>query len=230
MTFTKYKLAQIADFIGGSQPPKSIFSKKKKEGYVRLIQIRDYKTDNYKVYIPKSSTKKFCTEDDVMIGRYGPPVFQILRGLSGAYNVALIKATPKQEVLTNSYLYWLLQTSDIQHYIISISQRSAGQSGVNKNALENYSVLIPPLSEQQRIVAKLDTVFERLDQAIQLVEENIKATRELWESALAKVFEEVKNSAPVFELKDLAKKIESGFACSKKNEVPNGSRLWTCGV
>ena len=65
----------------------NLIFQKKKDGYIRLIQIRDYKSDDYAVYIPENSTKKFCTEDDIMIGRYGPPVFQILRGISGAYNV-----------------------------------------------------------------------------------------------------------------------------------------------
>ena len=87
-------LTEVVDFIGGSQPPKSQFSDVQKEGYVRLIQIRDYKTDNHIVYVDSASTKKFCTKEDVMIGRYGPPVFQILRGLDGAYNVALMKAVP----------------------------------------------------------------------------------------------------------------------------------------
>ena len=36
-------LGEICEFIGGSQPPKKVFSNTKKDGYIRLIQIRDYK-------------------------------------------------------------------------------------------------------------------------------------------------------------------------------------------
>ena len=68
-------------FEGGAQPPKEYFINEEKEGYIRLIQIRDYKTDNYLTYIPIDMARKFCTEDDIMIGRYGPPIFQILKGL-----------------------------------------------------------------------------------------------------------------------------------------------------
>ena len=32
-----YKLTEVVNFIGGSQPPKSVFSDIKKDGYVRLI-------------------------------------------------------------------------------------------------------------------------------------------------------------------------------------------------
>jgi len=154
-------LTTVVDFIGGSQPPKSEFSDVPKEGFVRLIQIRDYKSDNFIVYVDSASTKKFCTKDDIMIGRYGPPVFQILRGLDGAYNVALMKAVPNENVLTKDYLYWFLQSPSIQNYVISISQRAAGQSGVNKNALEKYLIPIPSKEIQNAIVAKVGQLVSK---------------------------------------------------------------------
>jgi type I restriction enzyme, S subunit len=95
----------ICDFIGGSQPPKSDFIHEPRDGYVRLIQTRDYKTDAFPTYIPEKSTKKLCDANDIMIGRYGPPIFQICRGLKGAYNVALMKAQPKKGV-DSEFLYY----------------------------------------------------------------------------------------------------------------------------
>ncbi|WP_143873450.1 restriction endonuclease subunit S [Catenovulum sediminis] len=154
-------LTEVVDFIGGSQPPKSQFSDVQKEGYVRLIQIRDYKTDNHIVYVDSASTKKFCTKDDVMIGRYGPPVFQILRGLDGAYNVALMKAVPNEELLTKDYLFWFLQSPSIQNYVIGISQRAAGQSGVNKKALEKYLIPVPSKAIQHDIVDKVGQLVDK---------------------------------------------------------------------
>ncbi|HBC3857593.1 TPA: restriction endonuclease subunit S [Vibrio parahaemolyticus] len=154
-------LTEVVNFIGGSQPPKSQFSDVQKEGYVRLIQIRDYKTDNHIVYVDSASTKKFCTKDDVMIGRYGPPVFQILRGLDGAYNVALMKAVPNEDVLTKDYLFWFLQSPSIQNYVIGISQRAAGQSGVNKKALEKYLIPVPSKTIQNDIVDKVGQLVNK---------------------------------------------------------------------
>lgn len=154
-------LTEVVDFIGGSQPPKSQFSNVEKEGYVRLIQIRDYKTDNHIVYVDSASTKKFCSKDDVMIGRYGPPVFQILRGLDGAYNVALMKAVPNEDVLTKDYLFWFLQSPSIQNYVIGISQRAAGQSGVNKKALEKYLIPVPSKAIQNDVVYKVGQLVNK---------------------------------------------------------------------
>ena len=97
-----------------------------------------------------------------MIGRYGPPVFQILRGLKGTYNVALMKGSPLEEVLRKDFLYYLLQEPRIQRTVIAESERTAGQSGVRKELLHSFIVGLPPLKEQKRIVAKVDELHETL--------------------------------------------------------------------
>jgi len=148
-------LGEIASFIGGAQPAKEEFIYEEKEGYIRLLQIRDYKSDDYKTYIPIQKARRFCSKDDVMIGRYGPPVFQILRGLEGSYNVALMKAEPIKGVDKN-FLYYLLKQDSLFNLIDRLSQRTAGQSGVDMDALKSYPVLLPPLSEQYRIATLLD--------------------------------------------------------------------------
>ncbi|WP_439504034.1 restriction endonuclease subunit S [Methylophaga sp.] len=183
-------LTEVVDFIGGSQPPKSQFSDGQHNGYVRLIQIRDYKSDNHIVYIDSTSTKKFCTKDDVMIGRYGPPVFQILRGLDGAYNVALMKAVPNEEVLTRNYLFWFLQSPSIQNYVISISQRAAGQSGVNKKALEKYLIPIPSKKVQNSIVERIDQLVNKSRELEFEVTAEIESLSQLKASILDSAFKD----------------------------------------
>lgn len=182
------KLGDVCNFQGGSQPPKSIFSSVCKENYVRLIQIRDYKSDNHIIFIPKDKARRFCTKEDVMIGRYGPPVFQILRGLEGAYNVALMKATPDESQLLKDFLFHFLKTPKVQNYVINLSARAAGQSGLNKATIEPYLIPLPPLPEQKWIVAILDEVFEGIDRAIANTEKNLANSRELFESYLNVIF------------------------------------------
>lgn len=36
------KLTDICEFHGGSQPPKSEWSSEYKDGYIRMLQIRDF--------------------------------------------------------------------------------------------------------------------------------------------------------------------------------------------
>lgn len=183
-----FPLTKYVKFSGGSQPPKSEFSDIKLDGYVRLIQIRDYKSDNYIIYVNEKSIRKLCDETDIMIGRYGPPVFQILRGISGAYNVALMKAEIDEDYIHRNYLYVFLQNPNIQNYIIGLSQRSAGQSGVNKDALEKYPIPIPPLSIQQNVVEYLDSVSEKMEKVKSIQKEKMETLKALKASILDKAF------------------------------------------
>ncbi|MFX9525078.1 restriction endonuclease subunit S [Acinetobacter baumannii] len=182
----EYKFSEAIKITGGSQPPKSEFSNVEKEGYIRLIQIRDYKSESYKVYIPLEKAKRFVSKDDVMIGRYGPPIFQILRGLEGAYNVALMKAEPDTEILDREYLYWYLQNYKLFNYIDSGSDRTAGQTGVNKKYLESYPILVPPLNEQIEIVRRIEELFSFADCIEQKANAALERVNNLNQSILAK--------------------------------------------
>jgi type I restriction enzyme S subunit len=158
------KVEDICDFIGGSQPVKSEFINQPKKGYVRLIQIRDYKSDAFMTYIPKDSTSKFCDENDIMIGRYGPPIFQICRGLKGAHNVALIKAEPKDFVY-REFLYYFLKQDSVFKYVEKLSDRTGGQTGVDLFSLNKYPVRIPADLEDQK---KIVTILVEIDKKIKI--------------------------------------------------------------
>ena len=149
------------EFTGGAQPPKETFEYNKTANNIRLIQIRDYKTNDFATYIPKNLARRICSESDIMIGRYGPPLFQILRGIEGAYNVALMKAESK--VFCKDYLFYMLQDEKLLHFLESLSDRTCGQDGVNMYELKRYPILVPPLAEQQRIVSKIEELFSYLD-------------------------------------------------------------------
>ncbi|EOX1787615.1 restriction endonuclease subunit S [Vibrio cholerae] len=184
----KYIFSDVIKIIGGSQPPKSEFSTEERDGYIRLIQIRDYKSDANKVYIPIEKAKRFVSKEDIMIGRYGPPIFQILRGLEGAYNVALMKAEPNAEILDKEYLYWYLQNYKLFNYIDAGSDRTAGQTGVNKKYLESYPILVPPLDEQIEISRRVKELFVFVDTIEQKAKVALDSVNNLTQSILAKAF------------------------------------------
>ncbi|MDE5993624.1 MAG: hypothetical protein K2G87_11315, partial [Oscillospiraceae bacterium] len=83
-------LIDVCDFQGGSQPPKKEWSLNLKDGYIRMLQIRDFTQSEKTVpeYVKIGSTTKTCMSDDILIARYGASIGKILTGLSGAYNVA----------------------------------------------------------------------------------------------------------------------------------------------
>jgi type I restriction enzyme, S subunit len=163
MKTNSLRIEDVCDFIGGSQPPKSDFIYEPREGYIRLIQTRDYKTDAFITYIPTNSTQKFCDNKDIMIGRYGPPIFQICRGLSGAYNVALLKAKPKNNI-DREYLFYFLKQDDVFKYVDKLSARTGGQTGVDLVSLNKYPIRLPEsIDEQKNLVAVLCAIDKKIE-------------------------------------------------------------------
>jgi type I restriction enzyme, S subunit len=181
-------LGEVCRFVGGSQPPKAVFSKVQTVDNVRLIQIRDYKSDKNVVYIPRTLARRFCNVDDVMIGRYGPPLFQILRGLDGAYNVALMKAVPDVKELSHDFLYFFLKHPAMLQHVIFHSERAAGQIGLTKETLEPYAIHLPPLAQQKKIVGtitELEIATQRLES---LYQQKLSALDALKKSLLHQAF------------------------------------------
>ena len=184
MTWRTVKLGDVCDFQGGSQPPKKEFIFAEQEGYIRFLQIRDFKSDKNLTYIPNSTKNRLCTANDILIGRYGASVGQILRGLGGAYNVALMKTIPNEELISKEWLYAYLNSQLFQKPLSEVSSRSA-QNGFSKDDISTFAVPLPPLAEQQRIVAKLDDVFAEIDEAINKAEAKETEVQKLKTSLLS---------------------------------------------
>ena len=172
----------VIKFEGGSQPPRSTFESVPTEENIRLIQIRDYKTDEYMTYIPKSLARKFCTADDIMIGRYGPPIFQILQGLEGAYNVALLKAVPKMG--NREFVREYLRQKPLLEYLESLSQRTAGQTGIDMDALKKYPFPYPPIELQESFAEFLKAA----DKSKLAMRQALEKQQRLYQSLMQKCF------------------------------------------
>ena len=167
--WTEYSVGDYFEFQGGSQPHKSVFRSVAEPGFIRLIQIRDYKSDRFLTYVPQVLARRFCSKDDIMIGRYGPPIFQILRGLEGAYNVALIKAVVRTG-LDKSFAYYFLKQDKLFAFVEKLSQRSSGQTGVDLKELRSYPLPLPPTLAEQEVIAgalsDADAWIESLEQLV----------------------------------------------------------------
>ena len=76
----------------------------------------------------------------------------------------------------------------LEEYMTFVANKAV-VSIINKSAFSNFPFPLSPLPEQRRIVAKLDSLFERIDRAIRLAEQNIIRAQQLMESVLNDVLE-----------------------------------------
>lgn len=181
-----FYFTSLIDIEGGTQPPKSQFVDKDREGYIRLVQIRDFASDKYRVFVPDTTKLRHFSEEDILIARYGASLGRICTGMSGAYNVALAKTIFSSSVLNRKYVYWILNSEFFQVPLMRISRTA--QAGFNKDDLSKFTIPLPPLPEQQRIVDRIESLFAKLDEAKQKVQDALDSFETRKAAILHKAF------------------------------------------
>lgn len=226
------KFTDILDVQGGTQPPKKEFLSEPKEGYIRLLQIRDFGNKPVPTFVPFTTKLRTCTEDDVLIGRYGASIGRICTGMKGAYNVALAKVV-KPDLIDSNYLKYFLISQRFQAPLNLLS-RSA-QNGFNKQDLSKFDFFVPPLLEQKRIVEKLNSLLaqvETIQQRLNNLPDIIKRFRQsvLFAAVSGKLTEQwrVKNDCGEWNtvrIGDVITPISQGWS-PKCNNVPASKGKW----
>ena len=211
----KVSLTDICDFQGGTQPPKDEWINQPAQGYVRMLQIRDFTQSdkNYIEYVKDTGKLKTCIEDDILIGRYGASIGKILTGLAGAYNVAIVKPIPDEKVVSKKYLYWYLNSQYFQRFISNVGSRAA-QAGFNKNDLGAAQI---PLVDKER-QEEICEVLEKANKLISLRKQQLAKLDELVKARFVEMFgdEQAFNKEPLSQ--NVEEMFIGPFGSSLKNE------------
>jgi type I restriction enzyme S subunit len=170
-------LSSLMEIKGGTQPPKSVHVYQSTEGYVRLIQIRDYQSDKHPTFVPSSGKLNTCNERDIMIARYGASVARICWGLSGAYNVALTKVLPAKPIY-RIFLKEFLSSDFFQHSLIGMSGRAA-QNGFNKGDISAILLARPIDDRLFDHFSEIGIPMESAILGLRRRNENLRTTRDL---------------------------------------------------
>ena len=116
-----------------------------------------------------------------MLARYGASLGKVFWAEDGAYNVAMAKVIPLFDIKTisNEYLFLYYKSSLYQDTIIGHS-RSA-QAGFNKDDLSKMFFVLPPLSEQIRIVNALKNIEPLIKEYDKLEQQATKLDGEIYD-------------------------------------------------
>ncbi|MDA8530643.1 restriction endonuclease subunit S [Candidatus Poseidonia alphae] len=94
-----------------------------------------------------------------------------------------ITLTPNLEYVTHKFLYYLLTS-------VKLPQRGAGQPFISKGDIQKFTVSIPSLEEQQRIVSILDEALENSKSMLDECKKKLLNSVELFRSLLHSIFDQ----------------------------------------
>ena len=191
--------------------------------YITSKNIRCGKIDFNKVkYISKSdyaelSKNRPILEGDILVSMIGTlgEVAQVREDDLSFYgqNVYLIRLN--EELINSEYFLHYFDSKVMKEYFESIKKGST-QGYLKTKDIETVKIPKNSIDEQKRIVAKLDDAFEKIDLAIKNTEQQLKDTKELFQSTLNQTF-----SNDEWEIKDLGDICEVIAGQSPKGDTYN---------
>ena len=100
----------------------------------------------------------------------------------------LIRIHRKEELIDADFLNYYLNSDAVREYGRTVMSQSVNQANINGTKLKEYSIPVPPLADQKRIVAILDEAIEGIDGVIANTRKNLANARQLFESYLNDIF------------------------------------------
>ncbi|MBW6411012.1 restriction endonuclease subunit S [Clostridium weizhouense] len=233
------KLGAVAKWGSGGTP-----SRKHSEYYDGEIPwIKTGELNNGYIYdseekitheaINKSSAKIF-KKGSVLIAMYGATIGKVaILGVDATTNQACA-AAECYEVVNNKFLFYYLLSQ--KENFIDLGKGGA-QPNISQAIIKEYTIPLPTLKEQHRIVNRIENLFEKLDKAKELIEEARDGFEKRKAAILEKAFRgeltndyRMKNNMAynwsLNKLKNVAKITSGGTPSRKRPEYFEGEIPW----
>jgi len=169
---------------------------------------------NYEFRKPEDvKSYSYCEPGDILLAKITPSFENGKQGIvpenvPNGFALATTEVYPiyvrDTNLLDRMYLFYILKSKYARKTLEDQMLGTTGRQRVPKEAVLKLKIPLPPLEEQKRIVAKLDELSKRLEEAKHLAREAREEAERLMASALHEVF---------------SKAEEKGWEWRKLNEI-----------
>ncbi len=152
------------------------------------LKLDDVAYISNKVHDKMSSTQVLA--DDILLNITGGSIGRstLVSQSFEEGNVSQHVSIIRQIGLNSSYLHKVVLSPYVQNEIFS-STTGAGREGLPKYNLEKFLIPLPPLSEQQAIVEKVESLLAKVSQLEEEVQQNQQRAEQLLQSVLREVMQ-----------------------------------------
>ena len=219
------------------RPPKpEALEKLKADALVSFAPMEDLGIDQK--YLRPAQVKPLCSvigsytyfaEGDVLLAKITPCFENGKLGIATDLNAGVgfgssefIVLRPRP-VLEREFLYYYLSREDFRSQGKRKMGGAVGQQRVAKEFIEGYSIPVPSVPEQRRIVGALDELFDDLASAKANTSRNLENALALLESSLQSEFVQADQKWPKRSLKEVSKDFGRG---KSKHRPRNDPKLY----
>ena len=158
-TWEWVKVFDCVDIIYGYPFDSNLFNEIG-EGYP-LIRIRDILPSNSNTYTTEKADERYIIrKGDMLVGMDGNFNVRFWNSIPAYLNQRVCKIKAKEHILSQKFLYYYLPIA-LDNIFKSVSYVTVKH--LSDKHLRNIIIPLPPLSEQHRIVAKIEQLFSEIE-------------------------------------------------------------------
>ena len=174
-------------------------AKSEKEGKVPVLRMGNIQKGRFDwsdlVYSNNDEeiNKYLLKKDDVLFNRTNSPELvgktAIYKGERPAIFAGyLIRLHYKKDLINADFLNYFLNSDIARNYGNTVKSDGVNQSNINGQKLKTYPIALPPLTEQQRIVAEIESRLSQTSASSVCIENALRQAEALRQSILKKAF------------------------------------------
>lgn len=187
---------------------------------VKLWGVGAYERESIEGSQTKYKTLSRVEADDIIVNKIwarNGSVAVIPKNLTGCYVSGEFPTfVPIRDKLNPRWFHWLTKTKDFWKQCDAKSQGTSGKNRIRPELFLEIEIPLPPLSEQCRIVARIEGLTAKIEEAYRLRQQLIEEAEVLFESTVETTFNNI-SSYEIKKLSTLTTKIGSG-------STPKGGR------
>ena len=134
----------------------------------------------------KSRASRFC-KNDVLYGRLRPYLNKVAQPKFDGLASGEFIVFEGNELIDSSFLRYRLHARDFVSFASHLNE--GDRPRVNFNQIGNFQVQVPPLGEQRRMIKRIETLFDEIDQGVESLRDAKRAIELYRQSLLKSAFE-----------------------------------------
>ena len=208
------KLKECCTIIAG-QSPESKYYNSNGDGLPFFQGKADFGELYPSIRVYCSQPTKIAEKDDILLSVRAPVGPTNLAPCKVCIGRGLTAIRPSEVLLTRYVLLFF------RYFEAQLASKGAGTTfkAITQDVVKNLEIPIPPLPEQERIVARIEELFSQLDAGVETLKKT-KAQLVVYRQAVLK--EAFEGDYPRKQLKEFSKAI-SGFAFKSSRYSPDGN-------